>query len=207
MLLKQLGLLLDSSLFRVFGLCCAGARCSGRSMAKRAGKVGTMVLLLAGLWLGLAGSRWALALTVASRAGARKRLHAGALKLKAGDFLSPWRFRCTRVLGSCPGAVSNLSDGLFSVSLCLFVPAKAEASTVIPATCVLHADCTPHALTAASTCQASSNEGVERAATEARLGSLCSRRFGLGSSAWLLQGQSRIGSGGLSVRARRLFRL
>ena len=105
-----------------------------------------MVLLLAGLWLGLAGSRCALALTVASRAGARKRLHAGALKLKAGDFLSPWRFRCTRVLGSCPGAVSNLSDGLFSVSLCLFVPAKAlklEASTVIPATCVLHADCIP----------------------------------------------------------------
>ena len=179
-------------------------------MAKRGGKVGTIVLLLAGLWLGLAGSLWAPALTVASRAGALKRLHAGALNLKAGDFLSRWRFRCTRVLGSCPGAVSNLSDGLFSVSLCLFVPAKAlklEASTVIPATCVLHADCTPHALTAASTCQASSNEGVERTATEARLGSLCSRRFGLGSSAWLLQGQSRIGSGGLSVKARGLFRL
>ncbi|OLP71954.1 hypothetical protein AK812_SmicGene48342, partial [Symbiodinium microadriaticum] len=52
-------------------------------MAKRGGKVGTMVLLLAGLWLGLAGSRCALALTVASRAGALKRLHAGALKLKA----------------------------------------------------------------------------------------------------------------------------
>ena len=51
-------------------------------MAKRGGKVGTMVLLL---WLGLAGSRCALALTVASRAGALKRLHAGALKLKAGD--------------------------------------------------------------------------------------------------------------------------
>ena len=29
MLLKQLGLLLDSSLFRIFGLCCAGAQCSG----------------------------------------------------------------------------------------------------------------------------------------------------------------------------------
>ena len=51
-------------------------------MAKRGGKVGTMVLLLAGLWLGLAGSRCALALTVASRAGSLKRLHAGALKLK-----------------------------------------------------------------------------------------------------------------------------
>ena len=34
------------------------------------------------VWLGLAVS---LALTVASRAGALKRLHAGALKLKAGD--------------------------------------------------------------------------------------------------------------------------
>ena len=60
-------------------------------MAKRGGKVGTMVLLLAGLWLGLAGSRCALALTVASRAGALKRLHAGALKLKAGDVLSRWQ--------------------------------------------------------------------------------------------------------------------
>jgi len=44
-----------------------------------------MVLLLAGLWLGLAGSRCSLALTVASRAGALKRLHAGALKLKASS--------------------------------------------------------------------------------------------------------------------------
>ncbi|CAE7836821.1 unnamed protein product, partial [Symbiodinium sp. KB8] len=52
-------------------------------MAKRGGKVGTIVLLLAGLWLGLAGSLWAPALTVASRAGALKRLHAGALNLKA----------------------------------------------------------------------------------------------------------------------------
>ncbi|CAE7541459.1 unnamed protein product [Symbiodinium sp. CCMP2592] len=60
-------------------------------MAKRGGKVGTMVLLLAGLWLGLAGSRLALTLTVASRAGALKRLHAGALKLKAGDVLSRWQ--------------------------------------------------------------------------------------------------------------------
>ena len=64
-------------------------------MAKRGGKVGTMLLLLAGPWLGLAGSRCALALTVASRAGrarcALKRLHAGALKLKAGDVLSRWQ--------------------------------------------------------------------------------------------------------------------
>ena len=49
------------------------------------------MLLLAGLWLGLAGSRWALALTAASSAGALKRLHAGALKLKVGDFLSRWQ--------------------------------------------------------------------------------------------------------------------
>ncbi|OLQ10983.1 hypothetical protein AK812_SmicGene5192, partial [Symbiodinium microadriaticum] len=54
-------------------------------MAKRGGKVGATVLLLAGLWLGLAGSRWALALTAASSAGALKRLHAGALKLKASS--------------------------------------------------------------------------------------------------------------------------
>ena len=59
-------------------------------MAKRGGKVGTMVLLLAGLWLGQAGSRWALALTAASRAGALNRLHAGALKLKAG-LLNCWQ--------------------------------------------------------------------------------------------------------------------
>ena len=47
--------------------------------------------------------------------------------------------------------------------------------------------CTPHAFTAASTCQASCSEDVERAATEARLGSLCSCRFGFGSSrqAWI----------------------
>ena len=62
-----------------------------RSALAEAGKVGTMVLLLAGLWLGLAGSRCSLALTVASRAGALKRLHAGALKLKAGDVLSRWQ--------------------------------------------------------------------------------------------------------------------
>ena len=61
-------------------------------MAKRGGKVGTTVLLLAGLWLGLAGSRWALALTAGpSRPGALKRLHATALTLKAGDFLSRWQ--------------------------------------------------------------------------------------------------------------------
>ena len=96
-------------------------------MAKRGGKVGTMVLLLAGLWLGLAGSRCALALTVASRAGALKRLHAGALKLKAGDVL-PLAVDCVSVES---GAASNFSDGLFSVSLCLLAPArnlKLEAS-------------------------------------------------------------------------------
>ena len=94
-----------------------------------------MVLLLAGLWLGLAGSRCALALTVASRAGALKRLHAGALKLKAGDVESRWQLIASRGVyghgGSCSGAVSNFSDGLFSVSLCLLVPAsnlKLEAS-------------------------------------------------------------------------------
>ena len=60
-------------------------------MAKRGGKNGTTVLLLAGLWLRLAGSRWALALPAASRAGALKRLHAGTLNLKVGDFLSRWQ--------------------------------------------------------------------------------------------------------------------
>ena len=67
-------------------------------MVKRGGKVGTILLLLAGLWLSLTGSRCALALNsvaVASGAGrARSALtsfHAGALKLKAGDVLSRWQ--------------------------------------------------------------------------------------------------------------------
>ena len=56
------------------------------------------------------------------------------------------------------GAVSNFSDGVFSVSLCLLVPAS-----------------TPHAVTAASTCQASSKENaddLERTTAEALLWNL-----------------------------------